>query len=97
MIGDSSPLWHNLPSMNQRPGHYHRGMPPTGHKVSLERLEKFRRIYKEVHGEEITTAEASAMIHPLLAVYKLFSQSLPETEEPSPSPPPPAPTAREEV
>jgi hypothetical protein len=69
----------------------------TSFKVSLERLEEFRRIYKEAHGEEITSEEASAMIHPLLAVYKLLSQPLPENEEPSPSPPPPAPTPHEEI
>jgi hypothetical protein len=56
---------------------YDRGMPPTGHHVSLERLEEFRRIYKEVYGEEITSAEASAMTHPLLALYRLLSQPLP--------------------
>jgi hypothetical protein len=53
------------------------GMPPTGHQVSPERLEEFRRIYKEVYGEEITSAEASAMTHRLLALYRLLSRPLP--------------------
>lgn len=36
-------------------------MPPTGHKVSPERLEEFRRIYNEASGEEITAEEALEM------------------------------------
>jgi hypothetical protein len=74
------------------------GMPPTGHQVSPERLEEFRRIYKETYGEEISAGEASAMAHRLLALYKLLSQPLPgEVEKPSPSPPPPAQSAPEEL
>jgi hypothetical protein len=77
---------------------YDRGMPPTGHRVSPERLEELRLIFKEVYGEEITNEEASAMTHPLLAVYRLLSQPLQsENEKPSPSPPPPAPSAPGEV
>jgi hypothetical protein len=48
-------------------------MPPTGHDVSPEHLEEFRRIYKETCGEEISVGEASAMTHRLLALYKLLS------------------------
>jgi hypothetical protein len=63
------------------------GMPPSGHQVSPERLEEFRRIYKEVSGEEITAGEASEMTHRLLALYKLLSQPLKGGDEkPSPSP-----------
>jgi hypothetical protein len=70
------------------------GMPSAGHQVTPERLEELRRIYKEVSGEEITTAEASEMSHRLLALYKLLAQHLPgEAETPSPSPPPPAQSA----
>jgi integrase len=42
---------------------YDFGMPPSGHKVSDERLEEFRRIYKEAYGEEITLPDATAMAH----------------------------------
>jgi len=66
-------LWHILPPMTPRPHSYDYGMPPTGHEVSPERLEAFRRIYEEVYGEEITTAEASAMTHQLLTLYRLLS------------------------
>jgi hypothetical protein len=52
-------------------------MKPTGHKVSPERLEEFRRIYKETYGEEITTAEATEMTHRLLALYKILMRPLP--------------------
>jgi len=77
---------------------YDRDMPPTGHRVSPERLEEFRRIYKEVSGEEITSAEASAMIHPLLAVYKLLAQPLHgEDEKQFPSPQSWAPSAPGEI
>lgn len=73
-------------------------MPPTGHQVLPERLEEFRRIYKETCGEEISVGEASAMTHRLLALYKLVSQPLPgEMEQPSPSAPPPAQSVPGEV
>jgi hypothetical protein len=52
-------------------------MPPTGHKVSPERLEEFRRIYKEAYGEEISAEEVTAMTHQLLALYRLLSRPLP--------------------
>lgn len=42
----------------------------TGHQVAPERLEEFRRIYKEVSGEEITIAEASEMTHRLPTLYR---------------------------
>jgi hypothetical protein len=58
-----------------------RCMPPTGHQVSPERLEEFRRIYKEVYGEEISVGEASAMTHRLFALYKLLLQPLPNADE----------------
>jgi hypothetical protein len=71
-------------------------MPPTGHKVSGECLEEFRRIYKEAHGEEITTSEAAEMAHRLLALYRLLMRPLPgETSTPVPSQQPPAQTAPE--
>ena len=56
---------------------YDSAMPPAGHKVSDERLEELRRIYKEVFGEEITMAEASEMAHHLLTLYRLLMQPLP--------------------
>jgi hypothetical protein len=69
---------------------YDLDMPPSGHQVSDERLEDFRRIYKEAYGEEITIGEASAMTHRLLALYRLLSQPLPDEIEKKPSPSPPA-------
>jgi hypothetical protein len=56
---------------------YHVGMLPTGHQVSPERLEEFRCIYKEAFGEEISTQEAVAMTHRLLALYKALLRPLP--------------------
>jgi hypothetical protein len=56
---------------------YHPGMEHfTGHKVSPESLEEFRFIDKEGFGEEISTEEAVAMTHRLLAPYRLLSQPL---------------------
>lgn len=73
-------------------------MHPTGHQASLERIEKLRRIYKEVSGEEISTEEATDMAHRFLALYRLLSQPVrSETEKLSPSPPPTAQSAPEEV
>ena len=73
---------------------YDRLMPPTGHQVSPERLEEFRRLYKETCGEEITTVEAVAMTHRLLALYKLIMRPLPEeTSTSSPAQRPPAQNA----
>jgi hypothetical protein len=71
-------------------------MPPTGHKVSDERLEELRRIYKDAYGEELTKAEATAMAHRLLALYNLLMQPLSgETSTPAPSRQPPAQGAPE--
>jgi hypothetical protein len=71
-------------------------MQPTGHKVSPERLEEFRRIYKETYGEEITTAEATEMTHRLLPLYKLLMRPLPsERAQRPPAPQPPAQSAPE--
>jgi hypothetical protein len=53
-------------------------MPPTGHEVSPERLEEFRRIYKETYGEEITIEEAREMTRRLLTLYKTLAQPLPD-------------------
>lgn len=74
-------------------------MPPTGHKVSPERLEEFRRIYNEASGEEITAEEALEMTHRLIALYKLLllTRPLPDEIEKPPSPPPPAHSAAEEA
>lgn len=51
-------------------------MPSSGHKFSDERLEKFRRIYKETYGEEITKAEAAEMARRLLALYRVLMRPL---------------------
>jgi aldehyde:ferredoxin oxidoreductase len=53
-------------------------MPPTGHQVSPERLEEFRRIYKNVYGEELTQEEAVEMTHRLLALHRLLMRPLPD-------------------
>lgn len=74
-------------------------MAPGGNKVSPERLEEFRRIYKEASGEEITAEEALEMTHRLIALYKLLLLTRPlpdEIEKPTP-PPPPAHSAAEEA
>jgi hypothetical protein len=82
------PICQNLESMVPKRIPYNRGVPPTSHQVSPERLEEFRRIYKDAYGEEITVAEASAMTHRLLALYRHLCQPLPvEDEKPSPLPP----------
>ena len=83
---------HNPPPMNLDPLSHHACMPPAGHAVSDERLEEFRRTYKEVYGEEITKAEAVEMTHRLLALYKLLLRPLPG--EPSAHPPEQPPPAR---
>lgn len=68
----------------------------TGHRVSLDRLEEFRRIYKESYGQEITTAQASEMTHRLLTLYRLLRQPLPvERAQRPPGQEPPAQTAPE--
>jgi hypothetical protein len=75
---------------------YDPGMLPTGHKVSHERLEEFRRIYKEAYGGELTKAEASEMAHRLLLIYSLLMRPLPgETSTHVLSQQPPAQTAPE--
>jgi hypothetical protein len=73
---------------------YDSRMLPSGHKVSDERLEELRRIYKETYGEEITPQEASEMAHRLLALYELLLRSLPGEHAPHPGvPEPPAQTS----
>jgi hypothetical protein len=82
--------------MNHQLQSHHDGMTPSGHKVSDERLEEFRRIYKEAYGEEITLPDAIEMTHRLLALYQLLLRPLPgETSPPPPSQQPPAQTAPE--
>jgi excisionase family DNA binding protein len=45
--------------------------------ISDERNEEFRRIYKEAYGEGISVADARAMAHRLLALYRLLMQPSP--------------------
>lgn len=72
------------------------GMQPTGHKVSPNRLEEFRGIYKARFGEEITTAEATEITGRLLALYRLLMRPLPsERALYPPEPPRPAQNAHE--
>ena len=71
-------------------------MLPTGHKVSPDRLEEFRRIYKETYGEEITPQQATEMTDRLVALYKLLLRPLPDAPAQSSLPqPPPAQSAPE--
>jgi excisionase family DNA binding protein len=49
-------------------------------RISDERIEDLRRIYKEAYGEEIAVADARAMAHRLLALYRLLIQPLPGEE-----------------
>jgi hypothetical protein len=73
-------------------------MPLTGHQVSPERLEEFRRIYKKVYGEDIMLRDASEMTHRILALYQLLQKPLPDEHAPHPpSPPPPAQNAPGEL
>lgn len=70
---------------------YDPGMPPSGHKVSDERLEEFHRIYKETYGEELTPQEATEMAHRLLALYERLLRPLPGERASHPqAPEPPA-------
>ncbi|MGY4282599.1 hypothetical protein ACVWXO_001819 [Bradyrhizobium sp. LM2.7] len=62
------PLWHSPKSTKRKWLGYDTGMQSTGHKVSSERLEDLRRIYKELSGDEIATEEATEMAHRLLAL-----------------------------
>lgn len=48
--------------------------------ISNERVEKLRRIYKEVYGEEISIVDARAMAVRLLVLYRLLMQPLPGEE-----------------
>lgn len=75
---------------------YNFAMPPSGHKVSDERLEEFRRIYKETYGEDLMPQEATEMAHRLLALYELLLRPLPgERASHPPAPEPPAQTSPE--
>ncbi len=59
---------------------------PASVPISDERIEEFQRIYKKVYGEEITIAEARAMAHRLIALYRLLMQPLPGESVSSPAP-----------
>jgi hypothetical protein len=66
-------------------------------RISDDRIEDFRRIYKEAYGEEIAVADARAMAHRLLALYRLLMQPLPgEKTQPSASQERPDQTTPEE-
>lgn len=53
-------------------------MPLVGHKISLEAIEEFRRIYQEECREEITLAEATDMAYRVLSLYRLLARKLPD-------------------
>jgi hypothetical protein len=54
-------------------------------RISDERIEEFRRIYRKAYGEDISVGDARAMAHRLMAMYRLLMQPLPG--EPSAHPP----------
>lgn len=62
-------------------------------QISNERIEAFRVAYKEGYGEEISTADARAMAHRLLALYRLIMRPLPDESDPLPSQNSPAQSA----
>src|SRR5689334_3668618 len=66
------PVWQNSTPTNPIRCPYDSVMPPSGHQVSDERLEDFRRIYKRVYGQELTLVEAREMTRRLLALYDLL-------------------------
>ncbi len=70
----------------------------SGMHISDERLEEFRRIYKVAYGDTISVADARAMAHRLLALYRLLMQPLPgeKNAQPPPLREPRAQTAPEE-
>ena len=46
--------------------------------ISEERLEEFRRIYQEVHGEEIEVGAARIMAGNLIQLYLVLMRPLPD-------------------
>lgn len=61
-------------------------MRPTGHIVSPERLEEFRRIYKETYSEDIIAEEAAEMTSRVLALYDILSRPMPAEHPRAPAP-----------
>jgi hypothetical protein len=74
--------------MNRVSGPY-----PSGVPISDERIEEFRRIYKETYGEEISIANARVMALRLITLYRLLRQPLPGETASSPSEESPARSA----
>ena len=62
--------------------------------ISDERIEGFRRIYKEAYGDEISVGDTRLMALRLITLYRLLMQSLPG-EGASSSSEPPAQSAHE--
>ena len=57
-------------------------------KVTKERIEELRRLYKDAYGKELSYADAEAMGHRLVTLYTLLTQPvLNEAKRPSPEPP----------
>ena len=46
-------------------------------RISDERMEEFRRIFREVRGEEIAPEDARIMARNLVELYRLFMRPLP--------------------
>jgi aldehyde:ferredoxin oxidoreductase len=53
-------------------------------KSPPDRIEEFRRLYKEAYGEEISVEEASEMASRLLDLYRLLMRPLPGENEKGP-------------
>jgi hypothetical protein len=51
--------------------------------ISDDRIEEFRRIYRNAFGEEPSVAEAREMANRLVALYTLLMQPLPDWREES--------------
>ncbi|MBI2612363.1 hypothetical protein HYW59_00935 [Candidatus Kaiserbacteria bacterium] len=63
--------------------------------IADERIEEFRRIYKEAYGEEISVGNARIMALRLITLYRLLMQPLHGEGSSSPSQDSPAQSADE--
>ena len=76
------PLWYNLASLCIQADKQY----PSGVPISDQRVEEFRRLYKETHGEDIAVAEAREMANRLVVLYRLLMRPLPSENAPSSAP-----------
>lgn len=50
-------------------------------RVSNEKVERFKQLYKEHHGVDLTEGEARVMLTNLVKLYELILQPLPDESE----------------